>query len=120
MAKKNSIRKVKGGAFPIYKQLFESPAFRSLDPPARALLLEFRARYWQGNRETINISVREAVKLINCGDKTVTKAFKQLEEKGFIELLEPHIYSQGKARVYRLTFEKYNNRSATDEWKCLN
>ena len=55
--------------------------------------------------------------MIGVNKDTLSKAYKQLEEHGFIELQRGENWQQGEAREYRLTFEMAKGRAATDEWK---
>lgn len=99
-------RKARG--FEPYVQLLkheiQSPAYRSLKPDARALLVEFRALY-QGRDNRIFMSVREAMKRIGVGQRPAQNAIAQLLDRGFIRLIEPGSFTRKvkHATVYALT-----------------
>jgi hypothetical protein len=65
--------------------MYDSPAFRSLRPGPRAVILALLRRYNGNNNGSIALSVRDAA--FDCGvrDKdTVAGYFDELERKGFI------------------------------------
>lgn len=68
----------------VFYYFFECPAWRSLDTYARSVYLELRYRYNGRNNGAISASTRELAKAINCSDKPITRALRELEERGFI------------------------------------
>ena len=64
--------------------LMDSLAWQSLSMSARCLYIELKRRFNGTNNGNISLSHREAAKLLNLTTKPVTKAFKELEEKGFV------------------------------------
>ena len=84
---------------------------------SRSLLFEFMSIFTPKRNGTLSISLRRGARLIGVNKDTLSKAYKQLEEHGFIELQRGENWQQGEAREYRLTFEMANGRAATDEWK---
>ncbi|MCC4618138.1 hypothetical protein LL972_19445 [Xanthomonas campestris pv. asclepiadis] len=63
-----------------------SPAYRALDPVARALLVELRALYRPGHTSEVVLSVRLArQRLCSIGQAKVQAAFKELRESRWIE-----------------------------------
>ena len=69
---------------PVFYYFFECPAWRSLDTYARSVYSELRYRYNGRNNGAISASTRELAKAINCSDKPITRALRELEERGFI------------------------------------
>jgi hypothetical protein len=61
-----------------------SPAFRSLSGAAIKVLIELRCRYNGGNAGQLSLSFREAERLLGIGRSTITRAFAELSEKGFV------------------------------------
>jgi hypothetical protein len=59
-------------------------AWRSLSPAPRAVYVELAQRYNGLNNGEISMSVREVAELVHIAKDTATKAFHELEEKGFI------------------------------------
>src|SRR3954451_15400028 len=68
-----------------YEWMLASPAYRSLGIYSRALLLEIARRYNGINNGDISMSYREAEELLNCSNKPIPGAFRELQEKGFIK-----------------------------------
>jgi hypothetical protein len=69
----------------LFQWMYDSPAFRSLRPGPRAVILALLRRYNGNNNGSIALGVRDAA--IDCGvrDKdTVAGYFAELERKGFI------------------------------------
>lgn len=63
----------------------QTPAWQTLSPAARALLLELRAIYNPDEPNVVFLSVREAGKRLGISQKPTEKAFKELEERGWIQ-----------------------------------
>lgn len=64
--------------------ILKTPAWQSLPSASRALYVELAQRYNGYNNGEISMSVREAARLLHIAKDTATKAFHELEEKGFI------------------------------------
>lgn len=64
--------------------LLKTPAWRSLPPASRALYVELAQRFNGSNNGEITMSVREAARRLHIAKDTATKAFRELERKGFI------------------------------------
>lgn len=63
----------------------QRPAWQTLDPGARALLLELKALFHGGNNGELYLSVREAGRRLNGTDKgAVMEWFWQLQDRGWI------------------------------------
>ena len=101
----------------MYHDVVRSSAFQLLKPTAKCLLVWLNDLYIPGSRECIAGSVKQVATWIGCNKDTAGKAFRQLESAGFIQLVEHHNWQQRRARVWRLTFRKFNGREPTDEWK---
>lgn len=121
MARKNNLKKAyrrPGYYIQRWGEYLESPAYRSLKPLPRCLLEEFQIIYRPGLNGRLVLSHETAAKRLGVTTKTVSPAFAELIEKGFIELCLDSDYSNGKAREYRLTFEPFaDGREPSDEWK---
>ena len=68
----------------LYEWFMNSPAWRSLDVYACRVYFELRRRYNGKNNGAISASTRELYKTINCSDKPVTRALRDLQDRGFI------------------------------------
>lgn len=108
-----------GGFSSFYHEVAKSEVFIGLRPVAKCLLFQLNSLYIPIHREEISVSVVNAAKWIKCNKDTASKAFKELERAGFIDLIEHHLWQQRKARVYRLTFRTFKGREPTDEWKYV-
>lgn len=95
----------------LYRHELECPAYRSLSPDARALLVEFRALF-NGGRNAIHMSVREAQRRVGIGRWKAENAIHELLERGFILVLEPGGFQRKShhATVYALTNEPLDGR----------
>ncbi len=83
----------------------KSPAWATMKPGPRALYIELKRRYNGRNNGKIFLSQRDAAKAINVHRNTVCHYFRELVERGFIRLVEPHALGPsgiGKASVWAL------------------
>jgi len=91
----------------LYAWELECQAYRTLDPVARALLIELRALYRPSAGAEVFLSVREAMQRIGVTQRPVQSAFKALLERGWIEEAKAGSFDQktgtGRARSFLLT-----------------
>jgi hypothetical protein len=64
--------------------LIDSPAWRDLDPTARALYVELKRRFNGKNNGSIGYGIRQAADNLRVGKSTAARAFQSLKEHGFI------------------------------------
>lgn len=64
--------------------LLKTPAWQALGPVARAIYVELAQRYNGFNNGEIALSVRDAARLVHVAKDTASKAFRELEDKGFV------------------------------------
>ncbi len=108
----------KGFHVRIYEEILSSPSYRALRPTPRALLIEFQRIYRPGRNGQLSISVKNAMQLLNVSKQTAEDAFHVLEEHGFIELTQGHLWQNGQAREWKLTIEQDRiGQEPTDDWK---
>jgi hypothetical protein len=90
----------------LYSWLLNSPAYLSLSCPARALLVEVTRLYNGRNNGQIGLSVRRASERCNVARGTAQRAFVELQDRGFIELVTKGAFSRKSphASEWRLTF----------------
>lgn len=98
-------------------QILESPAYRDLTPLARALLIEFLIVYRPSRNGVLSLPTRKTAKRLNVTENTVTNAFHDLLEHGFIRLDGEAMYNARLAREWMLTFMPMNNREPSDDWQ---
>jgi len=85
--------------------LTDTAAWRSLSPQARVVLIELIRIYNGRNNGYLALSARDAAARCNIAKDTATKVFRELIEKGFVELVVPGGFSMKlrHAAEYRLT-----------------
>ena len=88
--------------------LLETTAFKYLAGGAFKLLTVLRMRFNGANNGEISLSVREASSFINVSKETISKYFKELEDKGFIKLKQKGSFKYKKrhASTWSLTMEE--------------
>jgi DNA-binding transcriptional regulator YhcF (GntR family) len=69
----------------LFTYMLKCPAWLSLSPAARAVYLQLQARYNGSNNGTLAFSVRCAAAECRIAANTATRAFQELQTKGFIE-----------------------------------
>jgi len=81
----------KGGVIATPARMLRSDAYLSLRPQAKVLLILLQL-HWN-NHKPVDYGIREAADKIPCDRKTAMKAFRQLQDAGFIELIEHSMFS---------------------------
>lgn len=85
-----------------YAQL-KSNAWRSLSGAAVKVWLELHARFNGGNNGVLSLSMAEAAEALGMGKATVQRAFRELQDKGFIVLEKEGSWYHRRAHEWRLT-----------------
>src|SRR5947208_9979980 len=78
----------------LHMWLLKCPAWLSLTAPARVVMIQLAARYNGRNNGMIAFSVRDAAKECRLSKNTANRAFKELVERGFVELKTPGGFSR--------------------------
>lgn len=107
--------------------ILSSPAYRSLTPNARALLIELIYLYNGYNNGDLWLSVDDAAARMGRSDHhAASAAFDELIEVGLIAVVNLAYYCiktgiGSRARTFRLTwlFDQKNQKPATNEWKSF-
>lgn len=92
-------------------KLLETPAYRSLSPTARALLVELAMLYNGDNNGSLYLSVRDAAARLGLGSvKPAQEAFDELQALGFIALTQDAHFAvktadHSRARAWRLNWQ---------------
>lgn len=100
--------------------MLNSEAYLSLIPQAKVLMVLLQI-HWRPSKP-VDYGVREAAEKIPCDPKTASKAFKQLEERGFITCVEQSLFSsrtQSKSRSWRLEWLPFNDCKPKNTWENL-
>lgn len=102
----------------LFKWFLDTPAWRSLSPQARCIYLEIAQRYYGSNNGEISLSVRGAARLVHIAKDTATKAFHELEEKGFIRrnVCGSFNWKLKHATTWILTEHPFNEQPATKDF----
>jgi len=104
------------------REIIRSEAYLDMSLPAKQLMLHLQD-VWKPHEPIIHYSVRRAATVLGVSIGTASKAFKELEEHGFIRMAEESIWYGGrssKAREWRLTWLTSNGREPTNQWMSWN
>ncbi|WP_170474676.1 helix-turn-helix domain-containing protein [Ruegeria arenilitoris] len=101
--------------------MLKSPAWRALSGPAVKLLLELHTRFNGGNNGKLYLSLNEAAEILGLGKATVQRAYRELQDKGFLVLEKEGSWYHRQAHEWRLTTKSTQTRSgkkaATNDWR---
>jgi hypothetical protein len=108
----------RGGVVVLSLRMIKSPTYLSLRPQAKVLMILLQ-EHWR-NEKYVDYGIREAPEKTPCDRRTVTKAFDQLQERGFITCMELAFFSgrtQSKSRIWRLEWLPFNDRPPANTWE---
>ena len=108
----------RGGVIVIPLRLIKSLIYQNLMPQAKVLMTQMQI-HWR-NDKLVDYGIREAAKKIPCSEKTASKAFNQLQERGFITCMEQSFFSsrtQSKSRGWRIEWLPFNDRPPANTWE---
>lgn len=89
MAKYRRGRSTKGERFiRLPHFLVRSAAWKALSLPGRAIFIEVLAIYNGSNNGYLGFTARQAAEALNCSKDTASKAFLELRDKGFLEVVK--------------------------------
>ena len=97
--------------------MMQSPAWRSLRGSALKVLIELRTRYDGGNNGNLMLPYEQAATLLGLSKSSVSRAFAELQTKGFIVEMERGNWYGRKASLWALTFLHRDGMPATHDWK---
>lgn len=88
----------------ILHYVYDCPAYRDLDTVARCLYAALRRRYNGRNNGAIALGCRDAAAEMNVAPRTITRAFRDLEQHGFVRIAADSSFHQKRlAREWLLT-----------------
>jgi len=92
----------------LYDWLLDSPAYLSLTPAARSVLVEVTRVYDGSNNGRLALSVRRAAQRCRIAKDTAARAFAELQGRGFIECVKRGAFSLKirHAAEWRLTWHR--------------
>lgn len=95
----------------LYAHELRTQAWQTLDPDAKALLIELRALY-TGQENRVHMSVREAMRRLNIGQRRAQRALDALLHRGWIRVIEKGTFHRKlrHATVYALENESLEDR----------
>lgn len=105
--------------------LLTSPAYRSLSPVSRALLVELVRLYNGKNNGMLAVSERDAASICNVSRITIRKGFAQLIEVGILEISRNSYFNvksgDKRCREYALTwlFNFAERKPASNAWRSF-
>lgn len=108
----------RGGVLVISRAMLESAAYETLTANAKVLTMLLQAQ-WRNDRP-VAFGVREAAVKIGCKPETAGRAFKTLQERGFIVCDTESLFNSktgSKAREWRLTWMPFLDRKPTHDWE---
>ncbi len=99
--------------------MLRSPAWKSLSPNAKALLIDVWQRHNGSNNGEISYAVREAAE-IGLGRTTAARAFAELVERGFLVMTRDSAFTvkTRAARLWRITAVPCGGNRATKDFMC--
>jgi len=106
-----------GGVLGVPREVIRSKAYLDMSSNAQVLIIHLQD-VWKDYEPVIHYSNRRVVDILGVSAGTASKAFKELEEHGFIQMAEECDWLNGKAREWRLTWLTANGREPTNEWKA--
>lgn len=107
-----------GQWFALPYKMIQSNAFRSLNGASLKVFLELRSRFHGSNNGRLHLSQQECARLLNISKSTAGRAFKELEEKGFIVKIRQGYFTRGLATEWQVTDQKYNDQPASRDWEA--
>lgn len=117
--KKNPLPFDQRGSRIVFRTHFlNSDAYLTLSPQAK-VLIQLLQMHWS-NFKPVDYGVREALKKIPCAYNTARQAFNELQDRGFIVMVEHSVFSsrmECKSRTWRLTWLPYQSQKPTNEWE---
>lgn len=108
----------RGGVVVISRAMLESQAYMTMPAVSKVLMLVLQTQ-WRNDRP-IAFGVREAAAQICCKPDTAGKAFKILEERGFIRCVTESLFNSktgSKARQWVLCWMPFLDKPPSHEWK---
>lgn len=93
-----------------------SEAWATMKPGPRALYVEVKRRFNGTNNGKLYLSHRDAAKALNVSRNTISAYFRELEERGFLQMMVAHHLTAtgiGQASLYALEEETCFGKPAT-------
>ena len=95
--------------------MIDSLAYEALNAKS-VKLLSLMQRHWRENK-AIAYGITQVTRSLKCSRSTASALLTELQDYGFIELVDEADFYANKARSWRLTFRPFLNREPTHDWK---
>ncbi|MDF1688538.1 MAG: hypothetical protein P1U35_02885 [Cycloclasticus sp.] len=108
----------RGGVVAIRRHLLESENYLTLRPQEKVLITLLQS-HWK-NEKPVDYGIAEAAKKIPCDRRIAIRAFKVLEERGFITLMSESMFNsrtQSKSRSWRLEWLPWKSKFPSNKWE---
>ena len=99
------------------REMLISPQFCNLSPSSIKVLIGLCCRHTGFNNRRINFSQDDLKDMLHLGKATVSKALKELENKGFIVCTKKGYFTGRVASSYEITFITSEGYEPTNLWK---
>lgn len=103
MARRGNKKTGEGQYAPLPYAMLKSDAWRHLSGAAVKVLLELHTRFNGSNNGKLRLSYAEAAEALGMGKATVQRAFRDLQDKGFLVLVREGNWYHRQAHEWRLT-----------------
>lgn len=105
MARRGSKKSGEGQYAPLPYGMLKSHAWRHLSGAAVKVFLELHTRFNGSNNGKVRLSYAEAAQALGMGKATVQRAFRDLQDKGFLVLVREGNWYHRQAHEWRLTIK---------------
>lgn len=105
MTKRSSKKMGEGQYAPLSYAMLKSDAWRHLSGAAVKVFLELHTRFNGSNNGKLRLSYAEAAEALGMGKATVQRAFRDLQDKGFLVLVREGNWYNRQAHEWRLTIK---------------
>jgi biotin operon repressor len=97
--------------------LLKSVAWRTLQGGSIKVFMELRTKFYGTNNGKLSLSMADASKTLNMSKSTVHRAFRELEERGFIINTKKGRFYGRTAAEWQLADRSCNGFPAQNTWK---
>ena len=91
-------------------------AWRSLSPPAIKVWIELRSRFNGRNNGDLSLGLDEGARLLGMSKSTVSRALKELADKGFTKMTKLGRWCGRMATTWAVTDRPLKGNLATRNW----
>lgn len=122
MARRSSKSSGEGQYAPLPYAILKSAAWRHLSGAAVKVFLELHTRFNGSNNGKLRLSYAEASLELGMGKATVQRAFRDLQEKGFVVLMREGNWYHRQAHEWQLTTKPMQmvkgRQPPTHDWRA--